>query len=168
MFSASGILQCQRNYNTSGNLFKLRYPYQFLVWCSLLAVTVFADASSIAYGACCFVRTFSAEGTHVPLLTSKSKVAPLSTHHSIAKLDLCSAHLATQLINVEALLKINSICYFWSDSRTGLQWLRSSPTRWKTCVGTRVSNIQNTACIDHGRHIAGPDNPADDISQQTS
>ncbi|XP_062540882.1 uncharacterized protein LOC134208940 [Armigeres subalbatus] len=66
----------------------------------------FADSSSVAYGACCFVRTESAEGIQVHLLTSKSKVAPLSTHHSIARLELCAAHLATQLFKkVDALLK---------------------------------------------------------------
>ncbi|XP_062714093.1 uncharacterized protein LOC134290886 [Aedes albopictus] len=126
----------------------------------------FADASSVAYGACCFVRTESTNGIQVRLLTSKSKVAPLSTHHTIARLELCAALLATQLCKkVEASLKITPPAYFWSDSSTVLQWLRASPTRWKTFVANRVSKIQNTTCIDHWRHIAGSENPADDISR---
>ncbi|XP_062539087.1 uncharacterized protein LOC134207379 [Armigeres subalbatus] len=126
----------------------------------------FADASSVAYGACCFVRTESAEGIRVQLLTSKSKVAPLSTHHSIARLELCAAHLATQLFKkVDASLKTITTAYFWSDSSTVLQWLRAVPTRWKTFVANRVSKIQATTSIDHWRHIAGSENPADDISR---
>ncbi|XP_062538723.1 uncharacterized protein LOC134206999 [Armigeres subalbatus] len=126
----------------------------------------FADASSVAYGACCFVRTESAEGIRVQLLTSKSKVAPLSTHHSIARLELCAAHLATQLFKkVDASLKTTTTAYFWSDSSTVLQWLRAVPTRWKTFVANRVSKIQATTSIDHWRHIAGSENPADDISR---
>nr|XP_044248571.1 uncharacterized protein LOC123002459 [Drosophila takahashii] len=39
----------------------------------------FADASMRAYGACIYVRTSTAEGLKVSLLTAKSKVAPLKT-----------------------------------------------------------------------------------------
>ncbi|XP_062557884.1 uncharacterized protein LOC134222737 [Armigeres subalbatus] len=125
----------------------------------------FADASSVAYGACCFVRTKSAKDIQVHLLTSKSKVAPLSMHHSIARQELCAAHLATQLVKkVDASLKTTTIAYFWFDSSTVLQWLRAVPTRWKTFVANRVSKIQATTNIDHWRHIAGSGNPADDIS----
>ncbi|XP_065085296.1 uncharacterized protein LOC135707411 [Ochlerotatus camptorhynchus] len=126
----------------------------------------FADASSIAYGTCCYVRTESMVGVFVHLLTSKSKVVPLSTHHSIARLELCAAHLATQLYKkVEATLKVSATAFFWSDSSTVLQWLRASPNRWKTFVANRVSKIQTTTDINHWRHIAGLENPADDISR---
>ncbi|XP_055632441.1 uncharacterized protein LOC129772932 [Toxorhynchites rutilus septentrionalis] len=110
---------------------------------SYIQLHFFADASTSAYGTCCYVRTESQRGITVLLLTSKSKVAPLSTHHSIARLELCAAHLATQLYKkVEASLKISVTPFFWSDSSTVLQWLRSSPTRWKTFVANRVSKIQ--------------------------
>lgn len=79
----------------------------------------FAD---VAYGACYFFRTVSADGIQVRLLTSMSKVATLSTHHSIARLGLCAVHLATQLLKkVEASLKINSIACFCLNSSTVLQ-----------------------------------------------
>nr|XP_029734573.1 uncharacterized protein LOC109415800 [Aedes albopictus] len=63
-------------------------------------------------------------------------------------------------------LKITPPVFVWSDSSTVLQWLRASPTRWKTFVANRVSKIQNTTCIDHWRHIAGFENPADDFSRE--
>ncbi|XP_062537982.1 uncharacterized protein LOC134206294 [Armigeres subalbatus] len=140
--------------------------FVFLSVGATIQLHFFADASSVAYGACCFVRMESAEGIRVQLLTSKSKVAPLSTHHSIARLELCAAHLATQLFKkVDASLKTTTIAYFWSDSSTVLQWLRAVSTRWKTFVANRVSKIQATTSIDHWRHIAGSENPADDISR---
>ncbi|XP_065088848.1 uncharacterized protein LOC135710257 [Ochlerotatus camptorhynchus] len=40
-----------------------------------------------------------------------------------------------------------------------------SPNRWKTFVANRVSKIQTTTDINHWRHIAGLENPADDISR---
>lgn len=126
----------------------------------------FADASQLAYGACCFVRTESKDGVTVCLLTSKSKVAPLSTHHSIARLELCAARLATQLYKkIEGSLKISATSYFWTDSTTVLYWLRASPNRWKTFVANRVSQIQTTTDIGQWKHVAGTDNPADDISR---
>ncbi|XP_058464603.1 uncharacterized protein LOC131438528 [Malaya genurostris] len=57
----------------------------------------FSDASEKAYGVCCYVRLESAEGIRVRLLTSKSKVAPLATRHSIAYLELCAAVLSVNL-----------------------------------------------------------------------
>nr|XP_029722712.1 uncharacterized protein LOC115263650 [Aedes albopictus] len=63
-------------------------------------------------------------------------------------------------------LKITPPVFVWSDSSTVLQWLRASPTQWKTFVANRVSKIQNTTCIDHWRHIAGFENPADDFSRE--
>ncbi|XP_055527034.1 uncharacterized protein LOC129719668 [Wyeomyia smithii] len=129
----------------------------------------FADASEKAYGACCFVRANTSHMVTVQLLTSKSKVAPLATRHTIARLELCASHLSTQLYKkVAAALKSPYTAYFWSGSTTTLQWIRSSPGRWKTFVANRVTHIQLATPVDNWRHIAGIDNPADDISRGLS
>ncbi|XP_065093725.1 uncharacterized protein LOC135714319 [Ochlerotatus camptorhynchus] len=126
----------------------------------------FADASKGAYGTCCYVRAETSDGVSVQLLTAKSKVAPLSSRHSIARLELCAARLSTQLYKkVNAALKMSAITFFWTDSTTVLQWLQSSPSRWKAFVANRVAQIQHTTDVRCWKHIAGVDNPADDISR---
>ncbi|XP_055590278.1 uncharacterized protein LOC129742404 [Uranotaenia lowii] len=126
----------------------------------------FADASEDAYGSCCYVRAESNNQVFVQLLTSKAKVTPLSARHSIARLELCAAQVSSQLYKkVRAATKLSGPVFFWSDSTTVLHWLRSSPSRWKTFVANRVSQIQSTTDIESWRHVAGVDNPADDISR---
>nr|XP_029709473.1 uncharacterized protein LOC109417556 [Aedes albopictus] len=66
---------------------------------------------------------------------------------------------------VASALKTVPPAYYWSDSTTVIQWLRSSPGRWKTFVANRVSQIQAATPIDKWNHVAGADNPADDISR---
>ncbi|XP_055634052.1 uncharacterized protein LOC129774355 [Toxorhynchites rutilus septentrionalis] len=126
----------------------------------------FSDASENAYGTCCYVRTETSDKISVQLLTSKSKVAPLSTRHSIARLELCGAHLSMLLFKkVNNALQTPSTVHFWTDSTTVLQWLHASPSRWKTFVSNRVSQIQLNTNVDCWKHVAGIDNPADDISR---
>ncbi|XP_058444243.1 uncharacterized protein LOC131425935 [Malaya genurostris] len=134
---------------------------------SIFELHLFSDASEKAYGACCYIRAVSTREISVQLLASKCKVTPLSTRHSIARLELCAARLSTQLYKkVSASLKISPTgTYFWTDSTTVLQWLSSSPSRWKTFVANRVSQIQQIAPVSNWKHIAGVDNPADDISR---
>ncbi|XP_065093593.1 uncharacterized protein LOC135714204 [Ochlerotatus camptorhynchus] len=126
----------------------------------------FADASKGAYGTCCYVRAETSDGVSIQLLTAKSKVAPLSSRHSIARLELCAARLSTQLYKkVNAALKISATAFFWTDSTTVLQWLQSSPSRWKAFVANRVAQIQHASDVNCWKHIAGIENPADDISR---
>ncbi|XP_062553177.1 uncharacterized protein LOC134218260 [Armigeres subalbatus] len=129
----------------------------------------FADASQVANGSCCYVRAETNGGVSVQLLTAISKVAPLSSRHSIARLELCAARLSTQLFEkVVFALKMSPPAYFWTDSTTVLHWLRSPPSRWKAFVANRVSQIQHSTDASHWKHVSGLDNPADDISRGLS
>ncbi|XP_062704693.1 uncharacterized protein LOC115265150 [Aedes albopictus] len=131
-----------------------------------LQLHFFSDASKGAYGSCCYVRAETRDGVSVQLLTAKSKVAPLSSRHSIARLELCAARLSTQLFQkVLAALKIPAPAYFWTDSTTVLHWLRSPPSRWKAFVANRVSQIQHAVAVSRWKHVPGINNPADDISR---
>ncbi|XP_065091635.1 uncharacterized protein LOC135712614 [Ochlerotatus camptorhynchus] len=99
----------------------------------------------------------------IPRLVLASGVNNIQLHFFA---DASSIAYATQLYKkVEATLKVSATAFFWSDSSTVLQWLRASPNRWKTFVANRVSKIQTTTDINHWRHIAGLENPADDISR---
>ncbi|XP_055604816.1 uncharacterized protein LOC129753047 [Uranotaenia lowii] len=129
----------------------------------------FSDASEKAYGSCCYMRSECAGTVRVCLLTSKSKVAPLTSHHSIARLELCGAVLSTTLYEkVSRALQVTADVYFWTDSTTVLHWLQSTPARWKTFVANRVSVIQNKTDIKSWKHVPGVSNPADALSRGIS
>ncbi|XP_053686921.1 uncharacterized protein LOC128736463 [Sabethes cyaneus] len=139
-----------------------------LVNAATIQLHFFSDASEKAYGACCYVRSESAGIVRVHLLTSKSKVVHLSKPQTIPRLELCAASLSASLFKkVEHSLKISHSAqvYFWTDSLTVLQWLRCSPSRWKTFVANRVSSIQATTEAYTWNHVAGMCNPADAISR---
>ncbi|XP_055633126.1 uncharacterized protein LOC129773538 [Toxorhynchites rutilus septentrionalis] len=127
----------------------------------------FSDASERAYGTCVYMRSEDQrQNVVVHLLAAKSRVTPLKTRHSIARLELCAAVLSTDLfLKVIASLKSNFPVFFWVDSMTVLQWLKASPNRWKTFVGNRVSKIQIATVGHPWYHVSGKDNPADDISR---
>ncbi|XP_038118237.1 uncharacterized protein LOC119769517 [Culex quinquefasciatus] len=131
----------------------------------------FSDASEKAYGACCYVRAAAANGVTTRLLSSKSKVASLSSHDSINKLELNGGRLSTQLYKkVKKALNLSDAVpvFFWTDSLTVLHWLNSLPSRWKTYVANRVSQIQLCTSRHVWGHVPGVDNPADYISRGLS
>ncbi|XP_038106987.1 uncharacterized protein LOC119766486 [Culex quinquefasciatus] len=124
-----------------------------------------------AYGACCYVRAAAANGVTTRLLSSKSKVASLSSHDSINKLELNGGRLSTQLYKkVKKALNLSDAVpvFFWTDSLTVLHWLNSLPSRWKTYVANRVSQIQLCTSRHVWGHVPGVDNPADYISRGLS
>ncbi len=127
----------------------------------------FSDASELAYAAVVYVRTTDASNhTHVSLVMSKSKVAPIK-RLTIPRLELCGAHLLAQLLHhVRQVLNIPlSHVYAWTDSTIVLNWLDGSPKRFKTYVGNRISTIVDLIPPDKWRHVRSADNPADCASR---
>ena len=55
-------------------------------------------------------------------------------------------------------------CYFWFDSTVTLHWIQSPPSRWKTYVANRTSEIQKLT-NENWYHVVSTDNPADIISR---
>uniref|UniRef100_A0A182NQA1 Uncharacterized protein n=1 Tax=Anopheles dirus TaxID=7168 RepID=A0A182NQA1_9DIPT len=123
----------------------------------------FCDASEKGYGACCYIRSQDDQGNiTMQLYASKTKVTPLNSKHSIARLELCAAQLASLLYNrVKAAVKLQSPATFWTDSMTVVHWLQASPSCWKPFVANRVSQVQHLTQGGVWRHIPGIDNPAD-------
>lgn len=129
----------------------------------------FCDASEVGYGAVVYLRVVSHSGEiKVSLLYGKSRVSPLK-RVSIPRLELCAAVLLAEAVTFvqdtyRDRLQIGSV-FCWSDSTVALQWIRSSPHRWKTFVANRVSQIQERVPPDCWHHISGLDNPADCASR---
>lgn len=132
----------------------------------------FCDASIRAYGACLYIRTVSSDGSiSVRLLTAKSKVAPLGDSKrqkkvSLPRLELSAALLLGHLYHkVNTSISLNTRPFFWSDSTITLHWINSVPSRWKTFVANRVSEVQHLTAAGVWAHVSGLENPADIISR---
>jgi len=127
----------------------------------------FSDASTTAYAAAVYIRLVSISGQITSmLLASKSKVAPVKSI-SIPRLELAAAVLLTQLIEfVRTSLHANTIpCHCWTDSTVVLAWIRDHPSRWKTFVSNRVSEIQSRLPSATWRKVSTEENPADCASR---
>ncbi|XP_059056265.1 uncharacterized protein LOC131850114 [Achroia grisella] len=127
----------------------------------------FCDASNEAYAAVVYLRVVNRQGEiKVMLIASKTKVAPLK-QISIPRLELCGAVLLTRLlIEVAEIMKLNKTnTYAWTDSTIVLAWLNSRPTRWKTFVANRVSEIITSLEPSQWAHVSSKYNPADCASR---
>lgn len=103
----------------------------------------FSDASNVAYGACVYLRSVSANNdVTVRLLCAKTRVAPLKVL-TIPRLELCAALMLSRLIRIISRNITIAIKYFlWCDSQVVLCWIQTPPNLLNTYVGTRISEIQ--------------------------
>lgn len=127
----------------------------------------FSDASSVAYAAAVYLTIQSVSGEiRVTLLGGKSKVAPIKSL-SIPRLELAAAVLLTKVMEfVRTSLSLTTAsCYCWTDSTIVLAWISQHPSRWKTFVANRVSEIQSRLPNASWRHISTDENPADCASR---
>ncbi|XP_061716635.1 uncharacterized protein LOC133524567 [Cydia pomonella] len=130
----------------------------------------FSDASNAAYAAVVYLRVIDAEGLiHVSLLTCKTKVSPIK-QISTPRLELCGAVLlAKLLVEVSNVLDVEkSNIHAWTDSEVVLAWLSSHPSRWKTFIGNRCSEILTATSRSQWSHVKSEHNPADCASRGIS
>ncbi|XP_014674673.1 PREDICTED: uncharacterized protein LOC106814830 [Priapulus caudatus] len=100
------------------------------------------------------------------LVASKSRVAPLK-RLTIPRLELQAAVIAARLAETivqEFTFEFKGL-YFFSDSMIVLRWLKKPPGWFKLFVSVRVAEIQGKTGGASWRHVAGTDNPADDLSK---
>lgn len=162
--------QWKRFYNNLYDIKNLKIPRQCLLSdYILIELHGFADASEKAYAAVCYIRVLCpTKGYFSHLVCSKSRLAPLK-QVSLPRLELCGALLLANLMNrVNVALEINFTSkYFWTDSMIVLAWVKAEPSRWKTFVANRVSEIQNLSDVAEWFHVASEENPADLLSRGT-
>lgn len=147
-------------------LVKLALPRRILVENSVRTeLHGFSDASEAGYAAVIYLRQIDANSVvSTSLICSKSKVAPLK-RLSIPRLELCGAQLMSKLLAFVSNTYVTNLhvdeTFAWIDSSVALQWIRSSPYRWKTFVSNRVSYIQDKIPSNRWFHVRTSDNPAD-------
>ncbi|XP_052750995.1 uncharacterized protein LOC128200722 [Galleria mellonella] len=128
----------------------------------------FCDASTKAYSAVSYWRLTRSDGyVQISFVGSKSRVSPLRPV-SIPRLELQGALLAARLANI-----IDSdhkdfkptTRYFWTDSSTVLQWIRSDPRNYKPYVAHRLGEIDELTKNCEWRYVPSDINIADVATQ---
>lgn len=120
---------------------------------------VFCDASPIAY--CAAVYLFNPPST-LHLLTSKARVAPVSTTLTVPRMELLGATMGALLARtVASALKLSmERVQFFTDSADVLFWIRGQKLH-KPFVENRLRVIRADVDPLQWRHVPGIMNPAD-------
>ncbi|CAG7818965.1 unnamed protein product [Allacma fusca] len=136
------------------------HPYR------LLQLHGFSDASAKAYSAVIYLRIESNGKIVCQLVTAKTRVSPLKTL-TLPRLELQGAVLLAELMHhIMTVWKLPfESRHYWTDSEIVLHWLTASPTKWKTFVSNRVSQIQNLSNNNQWHHVSSENNPADVASR---
>ena len=108
---------------------------------------VFRDASLDAVGWVVYLRSVSpSQEVHVAFVTACSRVAP-HTASTVPRLGLCAAvgaALCAAKVMMELLKKLQS-CFYYSDSKIVLGYLKNETKRFVKYIERRVSVIKNTS-----------------------
>ena len=127
----------------------------------------FCDASTLGFGSVVYLRIiYVTDFVAVNFVSSKSRVAPLRPL-TVPKLELQGAIVALRLVKfIQSSLRItiNQI-FYWTDSKTVLQWIFSKTCRFQTFVANRVAEILEHSHPNEWRHVPGVENPADECSR---
>ena len=126
-------------------------------------LVMFSDASEAAYGAVAYVRWKLNDGTYCSrIMASKSKLAPVKRITTV-RLELNGAVLAKRLkgcILRESRYKFRRV-YFIVDSEIVLGMIQKDSYGFKTYIGVRVAEIQNSTKAENWHWIDGDRNIAD-------
>ena len=123
----------------------------------------FWDASEKAYCAVVYLVLEASSGYHPVLLSSKTRVTPLSKQ-SIPRLELLSGVILARLMSsvketLEPKIQINET-HLWLDSKTAIFWIKGSK-EWKQFVQNRVNEIRSLTEESMWNRCPGLEHPAD-------
>lgn len=143
-----------------------RWYSPFLTSSTNIQLVLFSDSSEIAFAAVAYLRIEVDGRVSTSFVCAKTRVAPQKSL-SIPRLELQGAVLATRLamsVRNEINLPINRVI-FWTDSQTGLSWIRSTHRRYSPFVSTRVGEILESTKVTDWRWVPGKQNVADDATK---
>ena len=134
----------------------------------LPTLVVFSDGSTLAYGACAYIRWKLASGGYwTQLIMAKCKVGPKHIV-SIPRMELNGAVLSNRIKNflVKETNLVFGTVYHLVDSSTVLGYLQKECGKFKPYEGVRIAEIQSTNTLKDGRlfnwaWVPGDVNPAD-------
>ena len=134
---------------------------------SRLELHVFGDASEAAFSAVTYFRITQEDGSvQVALVLGKTRVAPLKPI-SIPRLELQAALMASRMTKTVTDghdLAIDRTV-LWTDSTTGLRWLRADARRFKPFVAHRIGEISELTDVSQWRRVPTASNPADEATR---
>ena len=139
------------------------YVAESLSRCSGSELHIFSDASEKAVSAVAYIRVCDKESVRsVGFVMGKSKIAP-SSGHTIPRLELCAALLATEIGNiiVEALKVKFRTVKFYCDSRVVLGYICNTTRRFYNYISNRVQKILQLSEAKQWNYINTDSNPAD-------
>ncbi|XP_048001871.1 uncharacterized protein LOC125238571 [Leguminivora glycinivorella] len=128
---------------------------------------VYADASELAYACVAYWRLVYPDGSiELILIASKTRVSPLKPI-SIPRLELQAALIASRLALVikDSHRKKPTRTYFWTESMTVLQWLRSDARAFKPFVAHRLGEILENSAVKDWHWVPTDLNVADDATR---
>ena len=135
-------------------------------------LAIFADASTLAYGACVYLVQEKAR-----LIFSKTRVAPLKMPQkageklTIARMELLASMIAVRVANyvLKALPKgFVDRCEYFTDSLITLYRIRNGPDGYKVWVANRLAEICNRSSKENWHFVPGQLNPADLASRSAT
>ncbi|XP_070132576.1 uncharacterized protein [Drosophila bipectinata] len=156
--------KCRADLDT---LRKLQIPRFVLSKEDSIELHAFSDASTKAYAAAVYCRCRNKDGTYsVSLMAAKTRVAPLK-QQSLPRLELCGALLLSRLVRSlkEGLRHMEIQVVAWCDSTIVLSWLSYPPSKMKTFVANRTSEILEPLPRHTWHHVSSKENPADCASR---
>ena len=124
----------------------------------------FCDSSEEAYAASVYARVTQDSDSHVSLVTSKSRVAPLDKQ-TVSRLELLSCLILLRLMNsvVDTLSPLVEfkVVRCWTDSIAALYWIQGLSKEWKLFIENRVQEVRRRVNHSLWSHCPGKENPAD-------
>ena len=131
---------------------------------------IFSDASEMAIASVAYLKIIDNDGnSHVGFVLGKAKLAP--THgHTIPRLELCAAVLATELYNIisdQLDVEIENV-KFYTDSKVVLGYIHNETRRFYTYVCNRVDRIRKHTTPEQWNYVHTDQNPADHGTRSTS
>ncbi|XP_021358095.1 uncharacterized protein LOC110453467 [Mizuhopecten yessoensis] len=128
---------------------------------------MFSDASKEAIGTVGYLKVYDASGdSSLGFVLGKSKVAPRHGH-TIPRLELCAAVLATELSDfiTKHLAVSLDATYFYTDSQVVLGYVNNKTRRFHVYVSNRVNRILRSSSSAQWNYVPTTANPADQATR---